>query len=549
MDWTHNEQNTIDLTDDRHDHDRGQQPMRIALPPVLSGRFTDAPGPSSRTQRGPRFDRNIINLENSDEEDHTHTHTQYHTRNNPVPGQSAAQDEGSLFIPDTASAYLPFAAIGAQRRPTTSGLRPGYMRNYPTASEHDDVQVVASRSLSRHPSRRSTPALPMPDETTNNAGSATIDLTADDDDDVIHTRTRALPGINGDRPAMAGSGVGTRERPAFGIAHLAHAMRTHGGFDQFQGLDAANSDDAVARARVHQHQRLAMANLQEMRERRQVAEREVQERHGVQAQVRAATRLHNNPQLQQATRGIAMHARHQLRVHLDFNVAGFDMGLNEPARPATPKYEAPPPAEKGFTRSPEEDEEVVCPNCGDELAVSEDETKAQVWVIKTCGHVSRCYNTFTPPRNIKLTHDSRLIAANVPPARRCQPVERARAKQWTPAFRRRLRSASWWAARRASASSGSTSTSAAEESTAGHLHCHRQQATTVIALSIATRESRKVHKGTWYFGVSFWVVLEHTFRAKQGRSLVLWVWVLLSSEVFGCFRKWRDYCIRFGQSF
>jgi hypothetical protein len=488
MDWTHNQQNTIDLTDDRYDHDRGQAPMRIALPPVPGGRFTDAPGPSSRTQRGPRFDRNIINLENSDEEDHTHTHRQHHSRNNPVPGGSAAQDEESLFIPHTAIEYPPFAAMGAQRRPTTSGLRPGYMRNYPTAAEHDEVQVVATRSLSRHPSRRSTPALPRPNETTNSVGSGTIDLTADDDDDVIHTRTRALPGINGDRPAMAGSGVGTREHPAFSIGRLAHAMRAHGGFDHFQG-DAANSDDAVERARIHQQQRLA-ANLQEMRQRRQLAERQLQERDGVQVQARAARRLHHNPQLQQAMGGRAAPARNQLLVHLDFGVAGFDMGLNEPARPATPKYEAPPPAEKGFTRSPEEDEEVVCPNCGDELAVSEDETKAQVWVIKACGHVSRSCITSLTLRIIKLTYYSRLTAVNVPPARRCRPAEKARAKLWTPAFRRRLRSASWWAARNPSASSsGSMSTSAAEESTADQLHRHCQQAATVSGLPTATRES------------------------------------------------------------
>jgi hypothetical protein len=451
MGWTHNEQNTIDLTDDRHDH--SQPPMRIVLPSAQGGGFADAPGPSSRTQRGPRFDRNIINLENSDEEDHTHRQMQHHTRNNPTPGQSTAQDEESLFIPDTASAYPPFAAMGTQRRSTTSGLRPGYMRNYPTAAERDEVFVVASRSLSRHPSRRSTPAPPRPNNTTNNAGSATIDLTADDDDDVIHTSTRALPGINGDRPAMAGSGVGTRERPAFGIAHLAQAMRTHGGFDQpFQGLDAANSDDAVARARAHQ--RATMENLHEMRQRRQVAERQVQERADVRAQMRAATRLHNHQQLQNAmgaggpARRPAMPGRPGgLLLELDFGAVAFDMGLGEPARPATPKYEAPAPPEKGFTRSPEEDEEVVCPNCGDELAVSEDDIKAQVWIIKTCGHVSRSCVSSLLHRIIKLTYYSRLIAANVPLVVQSLPAKRARAERWTPEFRRKSRNV-WWSAAR-----------------------------------------------------------------------------------------------------
>jgi hypothetical protein len=421
MDWTHNEQNTIDLTDDGHDH--SQPRMRIALPPPLGGGPTDAPGPSSRTQRGPRFDRNIINLDNSDEEDHTPRQMQHHTRNNPIPGQSTAQDEESLFIPDTAGAYSPFDALGAQRRPTTSSLRPGYIRNYPTVAERDEVQVVASRSLSRHPSRRSTPALPRSNETADNTGSATIDLTADDDDDVIHTSTRALPGINGDRPAMAGSGVGTRERPAFGIAHLAQAMRAHGGpsgvFDRFPGLDAANTDDAVARARAHQ--RRTFENLEQARQHRQELERQFEQGQGdlraqglraqdLRAQLRAATRIHQRQQLQEAM-GAGVPARRALpgragglMVNLDFGVAAFDMGIGEPARPPTPKYEAPPPPEKGFTRSPEEDEEVVCPNCGDELGVNEDETKAQVWVIKSCGHVSRsCIASFLS-RTTKLTH-------------------------------------------------------------------------------------------------------------------------------------------------
>jgi hypothetical protein len=74
-------------------------------------------------------------------------------------------------------------------------------------------------------------------------------------------------------------------------------------------------------------------------------------------------------------------------IMMNYEIAGFDMGFGI-VQPATPKYEPPPPAAKGFTRSPTEDEEVVCPNCGDELAVAKDEMKQQVWVVKACGHVS-----------------------------------------------------------------------------------------------------------------------------------------------------------------
>ena len=463
MDWMNNEQNTIDLTGDRHAHNNPPQ-MRLALPSAPGGASAGASGPSSRTQRGPRFDRNIINLDNSDEEDHTERQMQHHTRENPIPGQSAAPAEESLFIPDTSNEHSLFTA-STQRRPTTSGLRPGYMRHYPTAAGLDEVQVVATRSLSRHPSQRSTPTLPRPDETANDAGSTTIDLTADDDDDdVIHTSTRTLPGINGDHPAMAGSGIGTRERPTFGLAHLAQAMRAQGAsptvLDRFQGLGTANRDDPVARARAHQrHTRDVAIEARQRRENIELA-------HGIHG-LRVPSRLGLAARLERRTPeapGAAQPAHRRrpgqarMFIDLDFGMAAFDMGYGEPARPATPKYEAPPPAEKGFTRSPEEDEEVVCPNCGDELAVSEDETKSQVWVIKACGHVScSCVDVFKA-RFIKLTHSLRLTAVSVLPAVRRPPAKRAKAEPLIPASRRQSRSVSWWAARRASASNGFTST-------------------------------------------------------------------------------------------
>ena len=75
---------------------------------------------------------------------------------------------------------------------------------------------------------------------------------------------------------------------------------------------------------------------------------------------------------------------------MDYETTGFDLGLGGARnrnRPPSPKYEPPPEAPEGFTRSPAEDEEVVCPNCGDELATGQGETKQEVWVVRTCGHV------------------------------------------------------------------------------------------------------------------------------------------------------------------
>ncbi|KAL8811270.1 MAG: hypothetical protein Q9223_002830 [Gallowayella weberi] len=74
---------------------------------------------------------------------------------------------------------------------------------------------------------------------------------------------------------------------------------------------------------------------------------------------------------------------------LDFVTQGFRMGdvtARQP-QPAPPTYDAPSPARKGFTRSPKEDDVLVCPNCEDELGTGKDDIKRQVWVVKTCGHV------------------------------------------------------------------------------------------------------------------------------------------------------------------
>jgi hypothetical protein len=74
---------------------------------------------------------------------------------------------------------------------------------------------------------------------------------------------------------------------------------------------------------------------------------------------------------------------------LDFDMVAFNMGI-EPASRAQPPpatYEAPPKAPEGFTRSPEEEGNLVCPNCEEELCVGDDEVKKQVWIVKTCGHV------------------------------------------------------------------------------------------------------------------------------------------------------------------
>ena len=85
----------------------------------------------------------------------------------------------------------------------------------------------------------------------------------------------------------------------------------------------------------------------------------------------------------------------QVPDNLNFLQAGFD--YEQPSRPQQqqqprlPTYDPPLPVQRGFTRSPNEDDVLVCPQCDDELGVGDNEVKKQVWVVKACGHVRVCY--------------------------------------------------------------------------------------------------------------------------------------------------------------
>jgi hypothetical protein len=123
---------------------------------------------------------------------------------------------------------------------------------------------------------------------------------------------------------------------------------------------------------------------------------------------------------------------------LDFDMVGFDMGI-EPARATAPAptYQAPLQAPEGFTRSPEEEGPLMCPNCEEELCVGDGEVKRQVWIVKTCGHVSssicvktlQCANTYY-----------RSIAANAPRTDLLSAVQRAKRN---PQERSRSKSVLW----------------------------------------------------------------------------------------------------------
>ena len=73
--------------------------------------------------------------------------------------------------------------------------------------------------------------------------------------------------------------------------------------------------------------------------------------------------------------------------NLDFEQTGFNMENPSRPQPSAPTYDPLPEAREGFTRTPKEEDVLVCPNCGDELSTGPTEVKRQVWVVKSCGHV------------------------------------------------------------------------------------------------------------------------------------------------------------------
>ncbi|OAP62844.1 hypothetical protein AYL99_02071 [Fonsecaea erecta] len=83
-----------------------------------------------------------------------------------------------------------------------------------------------------------------------------------------------------------------------------------------------------------------------------------------------------------------------LFVNMDYRRPAFAMGPydvfdrgSDPPREVSEAYKAPPEAQDGFIRTFGEQDVILCPLCGDELAIGKGDTKKQVWVSKNCGHV------------------------------------------------------------------------------------------------------------------------------------------------------------------
>lgn len=272
---------------------------------------------SSRPQRLPRFDREIIDLS---------------TDTSPTTAErsSLVNDEEQGIRTHPSSRRLPRSHMASHR-----GHSPTSLRREPSS----DVVFVAEQPRSR----------PMTPAEVPQQNPDILDLTNDNDDDVVHVRTTGRAGLNINPP------VGRAATRPLQMTREAFA-RLIGDAENFPGriMQRLFNDPALAeegeRVRAHNHSGRARS-------------------HRVQVHARAFA----------------------APSFLDYAGAGFDMGLGgipAPPREATPRYDPPPMPERGFTRNPEPEEVVVCPACGDELATGESDEKSSVWIIKHCGHVS-----------------------------------------------------------------------------------------------------------------------------------------------------------------
>jgi pre-mRNA-processing factor 19 len=286
--------------------------------------------PTARAQRLPRYERNIISIgSDAEEEQDGMTGAILHPHSFPRREDSDAHGALRYSMP---------------RRPPQRGIvvegRPAQDHLQHTGSSH--------RS-SLHNAGYTTP---QPSHVDNTVIDLTNDNDNDNDDDVVVTDTRYVGGGGGDH--LGHPDPGMRDMP----------------------------DYAVARIMPRLYERLRDLQTVQGRSRRTMPPLPLADfvrRHG--PPIPPAPQP--PPVADRVVEGYRM-----MRNMFTYDAPAFDMGLPGGNRAPSPKYEPPKDAAPGFTRTPGEDEVVVCPNCGDELATGSDEMKQELWVIKVCGHVS-----------------------------------------------------------------------------------------------------------------------------------------------------------------
>lgn len=231
-------------------------------------------------------------------------------------------------------------------RPQAPYARQPAQHNAPAVRSSPEVQFVSERPRSPRP--RLQDRLPTPYEQTHGQAHAQarplLDLTVDLDDDVVHVRTEGRAGINLQGPHGRQNDLG--------MGRIVDFMRRNAMGARAQWPDIRH---------IFQMARHPWEDEDEDED-------------------EAAFALHTARRTANLPGG------------MDYTTLGFGVGLDfgddTPPRLPTPKYSPPPDPGPGFTRSPQEDGELICPNCNDELGIGETDEKKQVWVIKACGHVS-----------------------------------------------------------------------------------------------------------------------------------------------------------------
>lgn len=305
-----------------------------------SAREDAAAASSSRATRFPRFGRDIIG-----EESEGHPRSEGHDQDRP------------LFIDLSSSLTDQHTRYSDIRR-----------THRPAPSTDDDIQVLSPDTA--FPVRSNNSAMPAQRSVTPYppGRAPPIDLTGDDDDLVL-LNTRTVQGVNLGRPTIS-LGNSIPDEQETNIARLFHTF------------------EVPVNGRLVDHVRRRHPNLLNQRNR----DVEILERYDNRAQHNNRPRptTHSDRNLRP---GHSAPVRTPIwggfHVALDYHTPAFDLGYAGANQAAAPKYVPPPAPDAGFTRTPAEDDVVVCPNCGDELAMGDNEAKQEVWVVKTCGHVSQ----------------------------------------------------------------------------------------------------------------------------------------------------------------
>lgn len=314
----------IDLTADDNNEESARRTQESSR---ASSRVAAEVQPA-RAQRLPRYERDIISIVSDGEEESNNMTSSHFTETHPQ--------------------------YGVLRRPLRDEQNRTFDTDHARSQRHNSPRAHIPRSITPHPSNIENP----------------IDLTGDDDNDIILLDTRPIGGVN-------------LHRPDAGIRDLRHLHLPH-------PLETARRPSMVAE-RLRRRLGTVLTD-DEQRRLEQLG-------------------LFGNGERGQ--RGLAHHIQGaQNLVSMGFNVVldytrpAFDLGIVGGNRPPSPKYEPPPKPASGFTRNPAEDEVVVCPNCGDELATGQSDLKQEIYVIKACGHVSVLFKSSNPTSHLLISRQA-----------------------------------------------------------------------------------------------------------------------------------------------